>query len=600
MTQFEQSRPSLASAAGLVLADIGSAGDDRIGAIAARLKDSVIGPLRQHIPASEQQTELGDRTDRQPDETIGGEMADRLWELARAATSLCGEQDAPVEVFEAAAALQHLALDLTEEQVKAARVAKLVAAQTHLPQQLRTVPDGPLVLTNPQELSDHLGVPIETRPLMALCRCGQSAIKPTCDGACHRIGFTDAKDAARVPDRRDSYVGQQVTVLDNRGICQHSGYCTERLAGVFHLGHEPFVSPSGGRMDEIIRAVRDCPSGALSYALDGVEARAQVDYADRRQPAVVVSKDGPYRITGGIPLLDGEGGDVPRNEGASREHYALCRCGHSQNKPFCSGMHYYVNFTDPLADPEASPSIFEWAGGLAGLERMTRLFYEKHVPADPLLAPLFADMSADHPQRVAKWLGEVFGGPSSYTDEYGGYPRMISQHVGKGLTDEQRARWVALLMQSAKEAGLPNDAEFRSAFGSYIEWGSRLAVENSQTSSRPPQHMPMPRWDWSTAAGPPGSRVSALPPSGDAEEPPVVLPAADEPVRYEKHIKPLFRAQDRQSMRFAFDLWSYDDVRAHADAILERVRNGSMPCDGAWPAEKVDTFGRWVATGASA
>ena len=57
-------------------------------------------------------------------------------------------------------------------------------------------------------------------------------------------------------------------VLDNRGLCQHSGLCTDRLASVFHLGREPFVSPSGGRMDEIIRAVRDCPSGALSYALD--------------------------------------------------------------------------------------------------------------------------------------------------------------------------------------------------------------------------------------------------------------------------------------------------------------------------------------------
>jgi CDGSH-type Zn-finger protein len=435
---------------------------------------------------------------------------------------------------------------------------------------------------------------------MALCRCGQSGITPACDGACHRTGFSDAKDPARVPDRRDSYVGQQVTVLDNRGICQHSGYCTDRLAGVFHLGQEPFVSPSGGRMDEIIRAVRDCPSGALSYALDEVEARAQVDYHSHREPAVVVSKDGPYRVTGGIALVDGDGAEVSRNTGASSEHYALCRCGHSQNKPFCSGMHWYVNFTDPVLDEDATPSIFEWAGGLAGLERMTRLFYEKHVPADPLLAPLFADMSADHPQRVAKWLGEVFGGPSCYSDEYGGYPRMLSQHVGKCLTDEQRARWVTLLMQSAKEAGLPNDAEFRSAFGSYIEWGSRLAVENSQTTSHPPEHMPMPHWDWSTAAGPPGSRISALAPDDPEQAPPVVLPAADEPVRYEKHIKPLFRARDRQSMLFAFDLWSYDDVRTHADAILERVRNGTMPCDSSWPAERVDTFQRWITGGTSA
>ena len=348
----------------------------------------------------------------------------------------------------------------------------------------------------------------------------------------------------------------------------------------------------------IIRAVRDCPSGALSYAVDGVEARGQVDFAGERERSVEVSKDGPYRVTGGIPLVAGSGDDEPRNDGASREHYALCRCGQSQNKPFCSGMHWYVDFTDPVPDPERTPTIFEWAGGLPALTRMTRRFYEKYVPNDPMLAPIFANMSADHPQRVAKWLGEVFGGPTCYSDEYGGYPRMISEHVGKCLTEEWRARWVSLLMQSAKEAGLPNDAEFRSAFESYIEWGSRLAVENSQTTSRPPEHMPMPHWDWHTAAGPPSGRISAL--AAPAEEDAVALPAADEPVRYEKHVKPLFRSRDRQSMTFVFDLWSYDDVGQHAAAILARLRDGSMPCDSAWPQERIDVFQRWIDTGKTA
>jgi truncated hemoglobin YjbI/uncharacterized Fe-S cluster protein YjdI len=393
------------------------------------------------------------------------------------------------------------------------------------------------------------------------------------------------------------YVGQQVTILDNRGTCQHSGYCTDRLATVFHQGTEPFVTPSGGRMDEIIRAVRDCPSGALSYAIDGQEAREQVDFGNGRRPAVEVTKDGPYRISGAIRLLGADGNDEGRNQGASNEHYALCRCGHSQNKPFCSGMHWYVEFHDPVPEPDHEPTVFEWCGGLPALTRMTRLFYEKFVPADPLLAPLFATMSADHPERVAKWLGEVFCGPTSYSEEYGGYTRMLSQHVGKGLTEAQRARWVALLLQSAAEAGLPNDPEFRAAFGAYIEWGSRLAVENSQTDARPPEHMPMPRWDWHTAAGAPGSRVSPLVPQSDETDEPVVLPAADEPVLFDKHIKPLFRPRDRQSMTFAFDLWSYSDVRDHADGILEQVRNGTMPCDGAWPTERTEVFARWVAGG---
>jgi hypothetical protein len=77
----------------------------------------------------------------------------------------------------------------------------------------------------------------------------------------------------------------------------------------------------------------------------------------------------------------------------------------------------------------------------------------------------------------------------------------------------------------------------------------------------------------------------------------VVLPGAEEPVSFEKHVQTLFSERDRQSMKSAFDLWSYDDVKQNAEAILDQVRKGSMPCDGAWPPEKVDTFDRWVSTG---
>lgn len=102
--------------------------------------------------------------------------------------------------------------------------------------------------------------------------------------------------------------------------------------------------------------------------------------------SIEVSRDGPYRISGGIRLIDHAGGDVVRNQGASYEHYALCRCGSSPNKPFCSGMHGYVEFHDPVPDGEREPTMFEWAGGLPALTRMTRVFYEEYVPQDPLLA----------------------------------------------------------------------------------------------------------------------------------------------------------------------------------------------------------------------
>ncbi|MFZ0088344.1 MAG: CDGSH iron-sulfur domain-containing protein [Solirubrobacteraceae bacterium] len=506
------------------------------------------------------------------------------------------------ELQEAVAALQDLASRAGSdgsEGAAAARLAGFREIMSSLRWGIQSERDGPYLVTNVKNLTDWLGCALPSAPQMALCRCGQSKLKPLCDGTHAEIDFQADKDPERVADRQDTYVGQQVTVLDNRGTCQHSGFCTDRLATAFRLGKEPFVMPSGGRMDEIIRAVRDCPSGALSYGIDGVEARGEVDYHDQREPTIEVSKDGPYRITGQIPLIDLDGEPEPRNQGASLEHYALCRCGQSQNKPFCSGMHWYVEFKDPIPDPERTPTMFEWCGGLPALTLMTRRFYEKYVPEDPLLAPLFSNMSADHPQRVAKWLGEVFGGPPRYSKEYGGYPRMISQHVGKGLTEEWRSRWVSLLLQSAREAGIPNDPEFAAAFQSYIEWGSRLAVENSQTTSHPAEHMPMPQWDWTTGAGAPGDRISALAPASEEDEPPVVLPADDEPVRFEKHIKPLFRQRDRQSMKFAFDLWAYQDVSTNATAILERVRNGTMPCDGAWPSEKVDTFARWTTTGMS-
>jgi hypothetical protein len=108
--------------------------------------------------------------------------------------------------------------------------------------------------------------------------------------------------------------------------------------------------------------------------------------------------------------------------------------------------------------------------------------------------------------------------------------------------------------------------------------------------------MPVPRWSWASDATP-GSRVSALETEAKADQPPIELPAPGAPVGFAQHIKPLFRERDRQSMKFAFDLWSYDDVRANAQAILQYVSAGTMPCDGAWPEEWVAALERWTAGG---
>src|SRR5262249_52489757 len=157
---------------------------------------------------------------------------------------------------------------------------------------------------------------------------------------------------------------------------------------------------------------------------------------------------------------------------------------------------------------------------------------------------------------------------------YGNYQRMISRHQDKALREEQRARWVELMCKSADDAKLPTDPEWRAAFVSYLEWGSRIALENSQPGAHPPPEMPMPRWWWVCDATP-GSRVSALAPEEPEAQP--ELPARDEPVSFERHVKLLFRAVDRQSMRFAFDLWSHKEVAEHAQAILDRLQAGTMP-----------------------
>lgn len=244
------------------------------------------------------------------------------------------------------------------------------------------------------------------------------------------------------------------------------------------------------------------------------------------------------------------------------------------------------------------PTLYDWAGGMPALTAMTRRFYEHYVPNDPLLAPIFAGMDPGHPEHVAAWLAEVFGGPKTYTEAHGGYDHMVGQHLGRRLTEAQRAQWASQMCRAADDAGLPADAEFRSAFVSYIEWGSRIALENSQPGANPPLHMPVPRWDWGTA-GPPGGRAPAdAPPDQEATAgSDLQSPGPDDALGFERHIRPLFRARDRQSMKWAFDLWAYDDVAAHAGAILDRVRAGTMPCDTTWTATQVDLFARWAAEG---
>ncbi len=156
-----------------------------------------------------------------------------------------------------------------------------------------------------------------------------------------------------------------------------------------------------------------------------------------------------------------------------------------------------------LMEERIIPTLYEWAGGKEKLEQLTDLFYGK-VARDPLLAPVFANMSAEHAKHVAHFIAEVFGGPKFYTaGDAGSHAEMIAKHLGRMLTEEKRQRWLTLLLASADEIGIPDDPEFRSALLGYLEWGSRLAVINSNATTNPvKEDEPMPKWGWGETGGP--------------------------------------------------------------------------------------------------
>jgi hemoglobin len=152
-----------------------------------------------------------------------------------------------------------------------------------------------------------------------------------------------------------------------------------------------------------------------------------------------------------------------------------------------------------LPGEEGRPTLFDWAGGQVAISGMIDAFYDR-VEHDDLLSPLFpGGVSLEHRQHVAAWWGEVFGGPARYTDELGGYHRMVAKHANLDIRPEQRHRFAALMSLAADDAGLPDDPEFRAALVGYLEWGTRLAMANSKPGADVVQEAPVPRWGWGVA-----------------------------------------------------------------------------------------------------
>ena len=149
--------------------------------------------------------------------------------------------------------------------------------------------------------------------------------------------------------------------------------------------------------------------------------------------------------------------------------------------------------------PKHHPTLHTWAGGDPAFRRLIDAFYDR-VELDDLLRTLFpGGVSAEHRSNVTNWWIEVFGGPPTYTKDLGGYERMLDHHRGLAITPEQRLRFATLMSLAADDASLPDDPEFRAAFMGYVEWGTRLALHNSQPGAAVVEHAPVPRWGWGVA-----------------------------------------------------------------------------------------------------
>ncbi len=214
---------------------------------------------------------------------------------------------------------------------------------------ITSLPNGPYLVRGGVRLVRHTAVesehgeplawkssaPLETSGSYALCRCGQSANKPFCDGTHASAGFDGTEVATGTYDDRSSVIGgTRLTVRDDRSICVHAGFCGNQLTNVWDQVAE--TGDSRVRM-AVIAEIEKCPSGALTYRFDGDDTDVEV----ARPAQVGVIDDGPLWVTGGISVATSAGVELE-----TRARVTLCRCGASGNKPLCDGSHKGIEFTD--------------------------------------------------------------------------------------------------------------------------------------------------------------------------------------------------------------------------------------------------------------
>lgn len=201
--------------------------------------------------------------------------------------------------------------------------------------------DGPLLVKGEPDILDQDGAALAPKPVAALCRCGASKSKPYCDGSHVASGFSSESDDGalrKTPIRYSGKVhGQDVTVSYTPVLCSHAAECQKAASAVFDPARKPWVDVSEGNISDVLSAVGNCPSGALSVQVGSL---AGAMHMTDSSVDIQIEKNGPYRVRN-IPV-DAEFSTT----GSSPSKYVLCRCGMSKNKPFCDGTHYDEKWQD--------------------------------------------------------------------------------------------------------------------------------------------------------------------------------------------------------------------------------------------------------------
>jgi hemoglobin len=141
-------------------------------------------------------------------------------------------------------------------------------------------------------------------------------------------------------------------------------------------------------------------------------------------------------------------------------------------------------------------SLYEHAGGAEAIHRVEGVFYSK-VLADPMMHRLFRERVPTHVDHLTWFTSESFGGPDTFSKELG-FQYMIDVHRGLKITEEERQRFVQLYLAAADEVGFPADPPFRQAFREHLDFGSRVAKQNSNAETDDQLHpiREVPNWTW--------------------------------------------------------------------------------------------------------